>query len=313
VTLCGLLAFDATGVWLMSWTVSPKPLEALLLAIAALVLLGAFYTRMARDQRDIGLARLANAIALAIALGFACQVATYLLATIGAPFRGEWLAKAGGALGFSWHAFTESIARRQLLHSLFAVIYPLHMALAVVALSALSLKTDTEAWRFLRAFVLCFFAGAIGLLILPALSRDLNAPSTAVRLALRQGTFTTIDLSSTTGLVSFPSIHAAVATLALSALWSWRRWRVPLAIFTSAMLLATISEGGHYLVDVLSGAPLGLAAWWAARQPWLARERQDSVLQTMALRIAGSIAPGARARRRHEHGDTCEPANKRRR
>jgi membrane-associated phospholipid phosphatase len=77
--------------------------------------------------------------------------------------------------------------------------------------------------------------------------------------------FAVICFTQGVGLVSFSSMHAALAVMVALALWRFRLSRVPVAIFTALMLLSIPSEGGHYLVDVLAGASVGFLAWCMAR------------------------------------------------
>jgi membrane-associated phospholipid phosphatase len=87
-----------------------------------------------------------------------------------------------------------------------------------------------------------------------------------VYLALRLGSKTIVDFSENVGLITFPSFHAAMAVLFALAAWShpWLRW--PFALLNAIMLVATITHGGHYLVDVLAGCAIALVAWHGAGQ-----------------------------------------------
>ncbi len=57
------------------------------------------------------------------------------------------------------------------------------------------------------------------------------------------------------GLVGFPRFHAISAVLNIWAGWPLRRWRIAILPVNLMMLAATPVFGGHYLVDVLAGAP----------------------------------------------------------
>jgi hypothetical protein len=75
----------------------------------------------------------------------------------------------------------------------------------------------------------------------------------------------TIDARSAGGLISLPSFHAVVATLTLSALRCQKAIFYPLAILTGGTLLSAVTEGGHYVIDVIVGAALAITAQLAAR------------------------------------------------
>jgi membrane-associated phospholipid phosphatase len=97
---------------------------------------------------------------------------------------------------------------------------------------------------------------------LPADTGTFRASGYLVQLDIlpfvRDGTLRLLDLSHLGGIITFPSVHAAIAALAIWGLWGvW--WLRPLAlILNGGMLLATPLVGGHYFVDVLAG--VGLAA-----------------------------------------------------
>lgn len=76
----------------------------------------------------------------------------------------------------------------------------------------------------------------------------------------------TIDAGSAGGLISLPSFHAVVAVLTLSALRFQKVIFYPLAILCAGTLFSAITEGGHYVIDVIVGALLAVAAHFAARR-----------------------------------------------
>lgn len=78
--------------------------------------------------------------------------------------------------------------------------------------------------------------------------------------ALRAGTFTVFDFSRTEGLVTFPSFHTALAVLTVRYAWSMPRLRWPAFALNVCVVVGTLPEGGHYLVDLIGG---GAAAWAA--------------------------------------------------
>ncbi len=88
-------------------------------------------------------------------------------------------------------------------------------------------------------------------------------PNIAVRVAslhvpeimgMRDGSILNISRLAPTGLITFPSFHAANAVLLAWALWHIPYLRYPGLILNGLMLLATPLHGSHFLVDVLAGA-----------------------------------------------------------
>jgi membrane-associated phospholipid phosphatase len=249
---------DAVAVWRLGWTINWVPFVSAGVTIALLVAVAAWF-----ESRDAAWSRVAYAIALAMALAYPCQTFTYVLGTTGGAFRdlGRWDAW----LGFSWSVWRSWVLGHPRIHTPLALIYPQHFASSALAVVVLALRTSNGANRFLRAFAVAFCVCAVAQVIVPALTNTPGAPSNVVRLALRDGSFHTLDFTEGVGLISFPSMHAALAVMVGLALWQFRVSRVPVAVFTALMLLAIPSEGGHYLVDVLAGAAVGLLAWRLAR------------------------------------------------
>jgi membrane-associated phospholipid phosphatase len=97
---------------------------------------------------------------------------------------------------------------------------------------------------------------------------------------VRDGSLRHLELMKLTGIVTFPSFHAAAATLYLWALWPVR-WSRPIAVVANvAMLLATPLGGGHYFVDVFAGIAIAAAAIMTAQ--WIAGLLARPLMQPMA-------------------------------
>jgi membrane-associated phospholipid phosphatase len=84
-------------------------------------------------------------------------------------------------------------------------------------------------------------------------------------LALRDGSLHQLQLFRLSGIVSFPSFHAASAVLYMWALWPVRRIGGIAAALNLLMIAATPVIGAHYIVDVAGGIALAAASIWAAK------------------------------------------------
>ena len=82
-----------------------------------------------------------------------------------------------------------------------------------------------------------------------------------------------IDLSYAEGLICFPSFHAILALLAAVALWEvrWTRWLA--AVWAGMIVVATITTGWHYVIDVVAAFGITLISVVGARafSAWEAR------------------------------------------
>jgi hypothetical protein len=77
---------------------------------------------------------------------------------------------------------------------------------------------------------------------------------------LRQGVDSTMDFSSMIGLVAFPSFHAGTAILLAAATRNLKYFWLPFLVFNILVVVATITEGGHNLMDVLFGCAFAVGA-----------------------------------------------------
>jgi len=82
---------------------------------------------------------------------------------------------------------------------------------------------------------------------------------------IRDGSLRLLDVSKLAGVVTFPSFHAASATLYAWALWPWRWFRPVNIMVNGATMVATPIGGGHFLVDMLAGIAVAILAICAAR------------------------------------------------
>jgi hypothetical protein len=247
-----VLAIHALG-WRMDW----RAVAIAAFAVALLVAIGAAYR-----TRDPRLARLGQAMALAVAFTVLPQLTTYSLAALHFPLRSDALTAADRALGFDWPAWVAWVRAHPIRSSVLHAVYPWHIAAGWVTVGALAVRGPGLAERFLRAFLLAFGVAALCLVLWPALTNTPHAASNVVRLALRDGTFTRFDYDAVQGLIAFPSMHVATAVLVARAWWTSPRLRWPTAIFAALVMLGAPSEGGHYLVDVIAG---GVVADWSWR------------------------------------------------
>jgi membrane-associated phospholipid phosphatase len=90
---------------------------------------------------------------------------------------------------------------------------------------------------------------------------------------LREGKMRVLEIGQLTGIVTFPSFHAAGAMLYLWALWTIR-WMRPIALICNVLLLlSTPIDGGHYFIDVVAGVSLAILAILAVRRLCCAFQR----------------------------------------
>jgi membrane-associated phospholipid phosphatase len=275
-------------------------------------------------------------------LGFMSMFAapfSYIAAAANLPLWDASFARMDQLLGLDWRAyFAFAIARPELLR--FAIFFyaVIMVPWAGVPLALGMTGKFVRLQQFVMATVLTVSVAvamsaalpAIGTyqeLGLPAATDAFKASGYLVQLeilpSVRDGTLRTLDLSHLGGIITFPSVHAAIAILAIWGLWGvW--WLRPLAlIINGGMLLATPLVGGHYFVDVFAGiglAVLSIAAAKAFRGDRRDRagnkgEDVDAVRREGWRAECGGVAAGVgvcnigRNARRHADRDQDRPDN----
>ncbi len=71
--------------------------------------------------------------------------------------------------------------------------------------------------------------------------------------AIRSGMLKVIDVKDMTGLVSFPSFHVQIALFLAIAFRRVPLLAIPALLLNVLMIVGAITEGGHYLTDILGG------------------------------------------------------------
>ena len=228
---------------------------------------------------------------LASALGGTAQIVafaavgaplSYVAASLDLPLQDRWFDLADRALGLDWSALLTWMDAHAALHPLLRTIYWSLMPQTVVVVLALALA-GRLAWLriFMLAFVIATLVTIAVAAIVPAegvwgfyrlhgTDYPAIAPATQqlhlpVFHGLRDGTFRQLMATGAEGIITFPSLHAALALLLAAGLWQIPvlRW-VGLAL-NAVMLLSIPVDGGHYFIDVAAGLAIAWASLAAAK------------------------------------------------
>lgn len=271
--------------------------RAALPALGVAVLTGALAIgRMRADTRLVAGATAFLQMTLFTILGV---VLAYLLAALGGPSWDEWLAVADARLGLDWPAIL-AVADRLPVPILLVAGLAYHSLVVQMVGCIVVLAATARLERLRTAVAAAIVAGAVTILLsglLPAVGNLFDPahyrtlwPSVAWQdrdlvLGLRDGAVRELDLSHMTGIVSFPSYHAALPVILFWGLYPVTPLRVPAAIWAGLTIVATPLFGGHYGVDVLAGLLLAVLALAVARR--LAAKAPD---------LSGMRWPGRHAR-----------------
>jgi PAP2 superfamily len=269
-----VLAAPLASEFRIGWHAFAAPAVACGVMIAA----GAFYRHWRADPRlASGLTSTAQVVAFA-AVGAPLQ---YLAASTNLPLYDHAFDAIDRALGLDWIAM---LAWMNAWPLLFDVLRPIYLSLTLQMTTVVLCLAFTGRLVWLRVYTLAFILAALVCIAVSALlpaagawphygpSADdsphvLPTVSTSwpVFYGLRDGTLRALVAAGAEGIITFPSLHAALAAIVAAALWpvAILRW-VALALST-AMLIATPIDGSHYFIDVIAGVALAVLCMAAAR------------------------------------------------
>jgi membrane-associated phospholipid phosphatase len=147
----------------------------------------------------------------------------------------------------------------------------------VLVLVALALTRQRERLgEFLAVFAICSAATGIAMLSIPSegayayyrpdLATFTNYSSLSgmwhhpTLVALRTDAAPLLNFLNSQGLVTFPSFHTALAIMTTYAVREWRPLFIVVGGINAAVIVGTITEGGHHLVDIIAGASITVAS-----------------------------------------------------
>ncbi|MGB7947060.1 MAG: phosphatase PAP2 family protein [Candidatus Binatia bacterium] len=203
-------------------------------------------------------------------------ILSYLVASLNLPLYDRDLAQWDAVIGFNWKAFLGWVNAHPYSGKMLTWVYHTSIVQLVLLILLLSMTMKISRLRELcdlyvmTSLVTIVLAGlfpSLGAYAYhapdPALFNNLNPSAGLWHIehyeGLRNGSYRLIELGRMQGLVTFPSFHTCFA---ITLAWCFRdfRWLFPMAIVvTGTVLVSTLTEGGHYLVDVLAGIVITVA------------------------------------------------------
>ena len=282
--LAGMAAALAAAMALTGFSIAP--LSAVMpVAIAAAYVAYSFYNHRHPRKRDPRVVFILGSTGQILLIPILMTPLTYVAASFDLPMQDTALLAIDRALGLHWMAYYNFISTHHLLLVLSVWSYSA-IGWPVIAVPIALGWTGRYARLqvFTLAFAIALVATTLVSIFVPAMGTydirhflpdpSLFTPGGYVEQLrdlplVRDGSLRELHLTGLTGIVTFPSFHAAAAVLYLWATWPVR-WIGPLfAIANIAMLLATPIVGGHYFIDLIAGGGVAVASIVAAQ--WIAK------------------------------------------
>lgn len=229
-----------------------------------------------------GLGCLIRAGTFSIALGMVGVTFSYLTASLGLPLRDAELAAIDKAMGFDWPAFLAFTNDTAPIGFILRTAY--HSA--GPQLLGLYLFLSFACWwerlaEFLAVLAVSSLLTAIGVTLVPAegayafylpppemftsFSPKAGMWHHDMLMSLRTSQAPVLEFAKAEGLVTFPSFHTTLAIITTYALRGVRYLFAPVCALNAIVIVATLPEGGHHLIDLFAGALIAAIAIAAAR------------------------------------------------
>jgi hypothetical protein len=250
---------------------------------------------------------------LATALGGTAQVMafaavaaplSYLAASLNLPMFDAALAGADRALGIDWLALVAWMNDHTTLHTVFKLAY---YSFAVQTTTTVLALAFTGRLMEMRTFMLAFILSAGVCIVISAALPSQSAyfylfkrgefsaipplllTEQPVLEGLRDGSYRLLTGITAQGIITFPSFHAALGVVFMTALWPVPVLRWVGMIVNGAMILATPVDGGHYVADVIAGIAIAILCIVAARQIVAATMSQRTRAASGAIKTPHAI------------------------
>ena len=277
----GLLALSRVDIDIASFA---KPAAFFVM----IYLIGVF----ARYRKAVLIDEICKTLSLGFLLTLLVLPVTYIALSFEMPLADRELAAMDRALGFDWHALIGWVDGSPVIANALALAYS-SFAFQIILVPILLIATNqpARATAFVAGYgLVCFIASAVSIWW-PALGTftvygvqqsdlsNINAFFGFAFLndfvALRAGGQFILVMGKAAGILTFPSVHAAMAFLLIWAAWSIPYLRYPFVMVNLAMALSAVTHANHYLVDVVAGAGIAglvsaiVSIWLLDRRPVL--------------------------------------------
>ena len=297
-TAAAALIASTLGPFQVQWLSFRKPD----LVAGLLVVMSWFYATI---RKNAALADALTGAAQVIAFAAVGAPLSYVAASAAFPLWDRELAALDRHLGFDWMAWLAAMNAAPLLHRILASAYASFAVQTTAVVLVLAAAGHALRWRvFMLSFVVTTLLtigvstlmpaqGVWGHLQLSALDSPAIVPATrdlplAVFFGLRDGSFRHLVAEGAEGIISFPSLHAALGLLFLLALWPVRYAGWIAASLNVAMIAATPVDGSHYFCDVAAGLTIALLSWVTVQRALSGNEQTNAGFEVglAALRSA---------------------------
>jgi membrane-associated phospholipid phosphatase len=220
-----------------------------------------------------------EAVSAGLLLSLPAMVFVYLTMRLDMPLADNLLAASDRFLGIDWPSMIAFIDRYSLLCRILLWAYGSfgYQLLAIPFLLALFGRM-ARSYRMVCAYGTIVFIACIISIRFPAFGTVATYPLDTSQLqnlnpyfwsdfvtqlhAIRENPDFIFRLTETKGIMTFPSVHAAVSVLCAWAIWDLKLLRYPVLLLDLLMAVSAFTIANHYVIDVIAGAAVAAASIW---------------------------------------------------
>lgn len=205
--------------------------------------------------------------------------AQYIAVALKEPLVDRQLVAIDAFFGLHVMVYAAWMLRHPGINRLFALAYYsfVPQLVAVPLFLGLVLRDREAIWEYVFLFAACSAIAVLGVALWPAANFQYLSTFNLTHAGqqfdgVRAGTLHVIRFNDMDGLVSVPSLHAAVGAMGIWATRRHRRLFAAIAVLDTALIIATFMSGSHYVVDTATGLVMvaGCVIVWqvAGRRLW---------------------------------------------
>ncbi|RTL98922.1 MAG: phosphatase PAP2 family protein [Hyphomicrobiales bacterium] len=299
--------------------------KVMLLLAAIFVAMRLVGWRIEKDKSRIGrfiatsaaaIRLLATNASLFVPLSFASVWFMYLASATSRPLMDQTLAALDAAIGFDWRTFLDLTNKQPWVAGTLVFAYHALGRQLPLLFIFLAFVKGPRLTEFITLLAISSALTGISMSFVPAAGAYAYFHPQSVEfhnftaragmwhftelMKIRSGEPFRLFVTRAEGLVTFPSYHTALGIMVVYALrdFRWLFWSV--GCLNAAMIVSTLPEGGHHLIDVIAGAMVAIAAIVAVRfvvgyEPHAAAANAGPTSHAAPLKTPPSASPPASA------------------
>jgi membrane-associated phospholipid phosphatase len=278
--ILSVAAIDAAGLKVQGMSLAPKPVMIGAITFIIPLAVAVIYTYLRAEPR---IAAFAHIFAATWGFTIVSPILMYLAVTLSRPLIDSDLVTADSALGFHWLVVYQWFLRHPMIEELLAIAYATIVPQMIFLIFTLNLIGQIErCWEMLWLFMINTLICISCLAVWPASGAfgyfhvhyyD-SYPHTFFELRSRR--MEVIGAKPMEGLISFPSLHAALAIIYVYSVRGIRYLFLPLMVVNVLMFFSTTVIGGHHFVDLVAGGMMCVGVVLILRRSNLFSFRQEN-------------------------------------